>query len=73
MQLGLLESITPALLRKRVNEYNIKKSTQLSVDELVNEGYIAYCLQDKRYEGAAAFMDDGYYVFTSKAKEAIRK
>lgn len=73
MELGLLDRITPALLEKRIRAFNEKNSTHLSKDELVNEGYIARCLQDERYKGAAGFMDDGYYVFTQKAKEAIRQ
>lgn len=39
----------------------------------MDDGYIVFHAHDERCAGANAFMNDGYYELTDKAKRTIRK
>lgn len=73
MQFSGLERVDAGLFQKRIESFNENHSMKISIDELIEDGYAIFYADDERYTGAARFMNDGYYVLTSKAKQAIRQ
>lgn len=73
MQFSGLERVDAGIFQKKVESFNENHSIKLSIDELKNDGYVIFRADDERCIGAARFMNDGYYVLTSKAKQAIRQ
>lgn len=73
MQFSGLERVDAGKFQRRIEEFNERCSVKLSIDELIEDGYVIFYADDERYTGAARFMNDGYYVLTSKAKQAIRQ
>lgn len=73
MQFSGLERVDAGKFQGRIEAFNANHSIKLSIDELIEEGYVIFYADDERYTGAARFTNDGYYVLTSKAKQAIRQ
>ena len=51
---------------KRVHLYNV------TLQMLVEDGWLEFHENDDRYSGNTEFLDDGYYTLTTKAKEELR-
>ena len=73
MQFSGLEKVAAGIFQKRVESFNENHSIKLSIDELKNDGYVIFRADDESCIGASRFMNDGYYILTLKAKEAIRQ
>lgn len=73
MQFSGLEKVAAGTFQKRIESFNENHSMKISIDELKDEGYVIFRADDERCIGASRFMNDGYYVLTLKAKEAIRQ
>ena len=73
MQFAGLERVTAVIFRQRIERFNANHGVQLSAQQFMDDGYIVFHAHDERCAGANAFMNDGYYELTDKAKRTIRK
>lgn len=73
MQFAGLERVTAVTFRQRIERFNANHGVRISAQELTDDEYIVFHAHDERCAGANAFMNDGYYELTDKAKRTIRK